>query len=390
MRNHIFYQLSILLCILFTADICNAQKKFKASKSYISWELETSPAKTIDSGGEYYSVEIESGLNPIYQSDWRNLEEKYKSLPYNKRGLQLEECRVDTLNKIADKYLTLKPLYTSNEQKPDIIVKLVNDKFEVNNIQLDIDPSDKESIICETNISSLLTVSNAQGDVYLEKRIKFLVNDQQEGDVAYIKLKDFMLNPTFRQQLRMTKKPEKRQKLIERKLRNYQSDIIRDMIKDARIELKDQIVGYTQTFTGVIYKISVKEIAELEASTEKAANEIRALLSLSKKKRKSFDDVKPVLAELQKEWEAALSKVDNPELLEKMHANLATVAILQNNVEDALKYSKLIPDYEKLENSSTFTKGSMKYNLMQIDSAIKNIQKTNGRTKTRSLATPVN
>lgn len=390
MKTIPIYQISIILCILFSTGICNAQKKFKSSKSYITWKLKTSPQQTINSEAEYYSFEIQSGLNPIYQREWRALSERYRSLSNNDKSLKMEDCRVDTLNKIGEKYLTLKPLYSYNKEKPDIIIKLNNDHFEIKNIQLDIDPSDKKSIICETNISSLLTVSNTHGDVYVEKRINFLLRGQKEGEPGVVRLEEFMMSPTFRQHLRMTKKPEKRKKLIEKKLRNYQADMIRKMISEAQLELQDQITGSYSNYSGAIYKLGVKEIPELEESTEKASTEIKALLSLSKKKRKSFDEVKPILAQLQKEWETTLEKIDNPELLEKMHANLATIAVLQNNVEDASKYSKLIPDYVKLENSNSFIQGSMKYNLMQIDKSIKVIQRSNGRTRTTSLAKPVN
>ncbi|WP_420601932.1 hypothetical protein [Flagellimonas sp.] len=348
--------------------ICLAQKKVKIKKEPVAWSYEISPENPLNENLKTYKVVVDTKLDPMDYWDEINWSLKVKEQDVLKRRKLYDEAVRDTINKWANKYLDLNERPYVRSSPSDFTIKLSTNQFSVEMIQTNIDYDDPESVLGQVNVAARLVVLTSEGNILLDKEIRFYIDDP-DGPTTHFKLKHLVVNPTFKLKLRMTKKPEKRKKLLEKRIKRFEADILEFFMEEASAILKDQYLPqYIDSYAG-IFSVKNKGHEALNEANITARMAINSLSALSKKKRKTMEQVKPDLEYARDYYTDKLTRTTDPTIQNALNANLATVLLILGDVESAKFQIKNIPEFEELDKK-TIWEGSFTYYLRGLADAI--------------------
>ncbi|WP_420399844.1 hypothetical protein [Flagellimonas sp.] len=366
MRN-----LSILITLLLYFPLQGlGQKKIKLTKNPVVWTYQLEPRNPLPENVKTYSIEIQTDLDPMDFWDEANWLSQVRDKDYREKELLRQKAVKDTLRKWGSKYMGLnKHPFVESTQNSDLTIKLATDSFKLENLQMDVDYSDPESILGELDISAMLTVLDNNGKILLDSPIRYYIDDL-DGKTTYLKVRHFMMNPSFKLKFKMTKKPEKKRKLLVKRVKKYEADILEYFVIEAGKTLKQNFIVQSKQIHAATFGIKNKGHEALNDASERAKSAINAVSAFSKKKRRSWSDVQPDLSSALHDWRDQLSRATNPEVQKALHSNIALVSLLSNDLTTCKLHLNKIPQYKDLESKGSLS-GSYIYYLKGLDAALK-------------------
>jgi len=360
----------LILVTMFLVPILSfGQKKVKAYSNPIGWTYEIGAVTPIDEDLQKNKVVVITEMDP--NDFWERVDWGMSVMEKDdeKRRQLYKKAVQDTITKWGTKYLAItKHPYIETRVNPDFTITLDTDPFEAQNVQLDIDYDDQESVICQLDISARLTVRTADGEVLLDEKIVYLIDD---GDTQsnQLKLKHFMLNPAFKAKFRLTKRPEKKKELIERKIERFDADILEYFFVESEEVIQERLIGKYIKAYAAIFGTKDKSFAAFNSMGKSVSSAINSLNAFSKKKRKTLDQIIPEPNAAVAYWEDFCKSTNNQEVQFFANANISTVSLFLGNVEKAKSHLVLVPESKEL-GSSTLFEGTYKYFLKGISNAI--------------------
>ncbi|WP_036385225.1 hypothetical protein [Muricauda sp. MAR_2010_75] len=360
----------IILAILFiTSLLAIGQKKIKTKTNPVGWSYTIAPLINLPDETKTYSIAVETDLDPMDFWDELNWNMQVSEKNSEKRQLLYQQAVQDTLNKWTENYLELSgSTFNRTNSSPDFIITLVTDTFTMDSIPEIMDYSDSDAVLGEINVSATLTVRTSQGETILEENIPFYIDDP-EGPTSTLQLRHFVLNPAFKLKLKLTKKPEKRRRLLTNRIKRFEADILETFMQRAGDLLKDNFLYQNRTAYGAMFSFKDKEYDEFNEHAETVQESINSLSALSKKKRKTLDEIRPALESAVVLWQQELPKSDYPDVQDALNANIALTSLLLNDMIAAKLHFSNIPDTENLEREMMVA-GSSNYYLKGLQDAI--------------------
>nr|WP_299345770.1 hypothetical protein [Allomuricauda sp.] len=365
--QHVFI-IQFFILVLSLPFGCHAQKKIKPIKNPVGWSYMIAPKTPLDKEMTTYEIIVDSHLNPMDWWDEISWSAQVSEKDSYERRRLYQQAISDTLNVWADKYMAFKKYpYRKNTDSPDITITLKTEEYKVENVQLEVDFSDLESAICEVIATARLTVIDRVGNVLLDTPLVFYADEEKKS--TFLPLRHFMLNPVFKMKYNLKKKPEKKRKLLNKKLDKYESDVLEYFyIKSGEI-LREHFLEQQKTVYAATFGVKNKGHEALNDASESAKQAINALSALSKKKRKSFEEVKSEIQISLGYWKDKLDRTTDMEIRKFIHANLSLGYLLMNDLESAKKYLNQIPEFETLHKKTLF-EGGFNYYLKGVSEAI--------------------
>ncbi|UOY05806.1 hypothetical protein L0P88_17925 [Muricauda sp. SCSIO 64092] len=290
------YKSTILLLVL--TPLLTFGQKIKSKKNPIAWSYYIVPENPL--GPDIKTIELNQdlrGLTSIEFNQWK------KSLPANQRNIYSgdeEYNRLLTKWSFANRDSTRRWVkrsfnfvnYQVVDSDADLQIELSNDGIRLINIRENIDFQNNQSIVGELDISLLLSVKKADQLVY-EKSINYFFNEEGPN---YIKLDDIPAKKLKEVLEDKDKSKDRKVRSIQRLIPDNNEPLIKkELIKQARETFDANFFGNKISFPGAVYTFKNKEYSEFNEVAEKVYAEIKSLYALSKKKRKSFEEVRPTL-----------------------------------------------------------------------------------------------
>ncbi|WP_285654280.1 hypothetical protein [Allomuricauda sp. NBRC 101325] len=365
MRN-----LALLLFIISSVSSF-AQEKIKTKKNPIGWQYTVAPLQPLPEEYTRYSIHVDTDLDPI--GFWGevgvrmslDLEDDYEETKAVRAAHQ------DTINSWIKKYMDPfgYPMTRTNID-PDIKINLKTEPVQMENVQVDIDYSDQESVLGEVNVTANLTVLDLNDEVLLNKPLTFLIDDT-DGPTNLLKLRHLFMNPSFKLKFKMTNKPEKKKKLLEKRIKKFEADILHYFISESGKILADHFTHQRVDMYAATIGIKDKSYETFNQMADEVTSNINALTSFNKKKRKTPEEIQPTLEMAQKSWDEELDNPSlNPEIKDVLNYNLALTNLFLNKLDSANEHIKNIEEYKDLDKKTLIT-GNFVYYLKGLDNAIK-------------------
>ncbi|MEX0315833.1 MAG: hypothetical protein AB3N18_16765 [Allomuricauda sp.] len=373
----------ISMLVLLVTITGFGQKKIKITKNPVAWSYQISPKDALPEGFRNYALYVETDLDPMTfwgEIDWRI---QHSNIDRAKKERLLQLAKQDTINKWVDRHMALRYPNYVRTKPTEFTITLNTDQFSVDSLNTDIDYEDQESLLGIVNVSARLTLELANGSLLLDEEIPYYI-DGDNGPTKELRLKHFILNPSFKLKFKMTKKPEKKKKLLAKRIKKFEADILEFYIRQAGKILKDHYQNQKISAYSAIFGIKNKGFEALNDAVDIAQGSINSLSALSKKKRKTFDQVKPDLEYARDYFLDKLSRTDDPKVQGILNANLATLLLLLNDIEAARLHLQKIPEFHELE-SKIIWEGSFTYYLQQLGKAIKIKEKYKDRAQLQSF-----
>ena len=360
----------LLITVMVIMPVLGMAQKVKQIKKPVGWSFKTIPANPLSENVKQNQVVINTELDPMDFSDEAEWELSVNEKDADKRKALYKKAVQDTLKQWGSKYLALTtyPLLEVSSN-PDFTIKFTASDFKVENVQLDIDYSDNESVLGKISVQARVTVETADGQVILDEPIAYKIDDA-DGETDLIKLKHFMLNPTFRAKFKLTRKPEKKRKLLERKIAKYESDILESLMIDAGNKVKSQLISSTSRFYAAIMGVKDNSYTEFNETNEQVSAAINGLSALSKKKKKTLSEITPTLESAVESWKSLLGEVKNPAIEKLIHNNIALASLILGDIDTANQHFNKIPESKELGNK-TIMSGSFIYYLEGLSDALR-------------------
>nr|WP_299068469.1 hypothetical protein [uncultured Allomuricauda sp.] len=355
-----------LLCVL--PLFCMGQKKIKLTKAPVAWTYEISPSTPLDESLRTFSATVNTKLDPMDFWDDINWAMQMGEMDLEERARLRRQAAKDTIAKWSKQYLLNSRPFVWVKTNPDFYVELSTDTFKMEHVQLDVDYSNPESIMGEINVAARLLVKTAQDEVLLDKEIRYYIDDK-DGLTNKLRLRHLVFNPSFKVKYKMTKKPEKKRKLLEKRIKKYEADILEYFIQEAGRILKEHYLVQQVNAYSAMFGVKSKDYEALNDANEIAKKSINSLSALSKKKRKLLSEIKPDLEYARDYWTDKLTRTTDPTIQNALNANLSAVLLILGDIEAAKFHIKNIPEYEEL-GSKTIWDGSFTYYLQGLANAI--------------------
>ena len=359
--------ISFWAVILTLSHTGQAQKKIKPIKNTVSWSYNIAPNTPLDESMTTYNIVVDSHLSPMDWWDeisWKAHNSVEDSREVDKR---FQEAMSDTLDAWSDRYMALNRSYRKIIEDPHFTVVLKTEEYQVKNVQRHIDFDNMESSLCEINARARLTVTSQTGDVLLDTSIIFYVEESRKS--KWLPIRHFMLNPVFRMKYNLNKKPEQRRRLLNRKLAKYEADVLEYFFLKSGEILREQFVERKRTVHTATFGVKNKGHEALNDACSSAKNAIDALSALSKKRRKTLEEIAPDIEICLSYWKDKLERTKNPEIQKYLYANLSLGHLLMNDIKEAKKCIHQIPEFESL-GKETQKEGEFTYYLKGITEAI--------------------
>ena len=357
----------VLLIMLLVSPLLSMGQKTKANP--VGWSYTIVPRIDLPSEMKAYTIAVDTDLDPMDFWDEVNWEMQVSERDPEKRKALYQEAVNDTIAKWTENYLTLHDnSFSPNSSSPAFTISFTTDAFTVDSIPATLDFSDQETVLGEINVSAHLLVKTTQDETLLEEKIPYYIDDP-DGPTTTLRLKHFIANPSFKLKLKLTKKPEKRRKLLTNRIKRYEADILESFMQKAGDILKNHLLFQNKDAYGALFTFKDKEYAMLNEHTEAAREAINALSAFSKKKRKTMDEIRPTLQSAVVLWQEELPKTNNPDVQDALNANIALTSLLLNDMAAAKLHLSNISDVENLESKIIVT-GSSNYYLKGLKDAI--------------------
>ncbi|KQC28994.1 hypothetical protein [Flagellimonas eckloniae] len=355
-----------LLCVL--PLFCIGQKKIKLTKDPVAWTYEISPSTPLDETLRTFSATVNTKLDPMDFWDDINWAMQMGEMDLEERARLRRQAAKDTIAKWSKQYLLNSRPFLWVKTDPDFYVELSTDTFKMEHVQLDVDYSNPESIMGEINVAARLLVKTAQDEVLLDKEIRYYIDDK-DGLTNKLRLRHLVFNPSFKLKYKMTKKPEKKRKLLEKRIKKYEADILEYFIQEAGRILKEHYLVQQVNAYSAMFGVKSKDYEALNDASEIAKKSINSLSALSKKKRKQLNEIKPDLEYARDYWTDKLTRTTDSTIQNVLNANLSAVLLILGDIEAAKFHIKSIPEYEEL-GTKTIWDGSFTYYLQGLANAI--------------------
>lgn len=353
MKINLLSSLALLLVISFSQA-----QKVKTIKYPMGWTYEISPTNPLDSTLRKYETILDTEMDPLTYRDEVELGMQVLGKSDEAQEEFMDQARIDTLNMLRSDYLGIHEYpFIETTANPDFTISFKTDRVEVENIQMNIDYEDPESILGKINISGRLTVKSRDGEVFLDQKIPLQLEGEPEN---YVRLKHFNMDLTFKTKMKMAKKPEKKEKLLKRKFNRYQADLIRVLLKDAQEVIADNFEQQKQKSYAAFYGIKDKKFTALNEQSQLSSKAVNSLQALSKKNRRTTEEVSEILKTSIPVWENSLNETSNEEIKKLLRANLALAAFLLEDKSRAEEYIGQIPEFQNL-GKTVVIKGSFRY-----------------------------
>ncbi len=361
----------ILLSLLLIAVVptCHGQKKIKTAKSPVAWQYTIAPERPLSENLKHYAITIDTDMDPLDDWDEINLRIRFSGKDSEQQRELFAAARNDTTYAWSKKYMELKqyPLARTSFN-PDFFIKLTTDHFEMENVQLDVDYSDQESVLGKINVTARLEVRDSEDRILMDDQIVYLLDDR-DGPTNLLRLRHLFFNPSFKLKFKMTKKPEKRKKLLEKKVAKFEAGILEFFMEEAGRRLANQFITQQLDAYTAIFSIKDKSFEQHNIHVEEVSKSINSLTAISKKKRKTIDEIKPILKSAIQYWQQELPETTNPTLQDIYNINIAAASLIISDMMAAKLHISNIPELEEL-GKKTIWEGSFTYYLKGLASAI--------------------
>ncbi|PRX54715.1 hypothetical protein [Flagellimonas meridianipacifica] len=339
------------ICLFFMAVSfgVSAQKKIKPIKNPVSWSYTIAPKTPLSQNISTYDILVDSNLSPMDWWDEISWNAKSKEGDLQERDRLFQEAISDTLDTWAKKYMEFNQSpYSRTNQNPDITITLKTLYYKIENLQSDIDFSDKESIICQIDATASLTVVTRYKDTLLSYPITFYVDEKEKS--TSLPIGHFLQNPIFKMKYNLKKNPQKKLKLLGKKLVKYEADVLEFFYKKSGEILREHFLKQNKTVYSAIFGIKNKGHEALNDACYSAKTAINTLSAGSKKKKRNHQEIKPEIEICLNYWQDKLDRTSNPEIQKIIFANLSLGHLLMDNLEESKKYLSQIAEFENLPN----------------------------------------
>ncbi len=361
----------ILFAIILSSLASVAQNKVKTIKNPVGWQYSVAPINPLPEDYTRYSIKVDTDLDPI--GFWGEIGVRM-TLDIDDRFEEqkaVKEAHQDTIDSWVKK--NMDPFgypFIKTNINPHIIIELKTEPVQMENVQVNIDYSNQESVLGEVNATANLTVIDLNGEILLNEQLTFFIDDVG-GPTNLLKLRHLFMNPSFKLKFKMTKKPEKKKKLLEKRIKKFEADILYYFIEESGKMLADHFTHQRLDMYAATFGIKDKSYETLNNLADEVASNINALTSFSKKKQKTLEEIQPTLQMAQQKWNEALGESSlNPEINDILNFNLALISLYLNNLESANEYIEKIEEYKDLDRKTMLT-GNFVYYLKGLDNAIK-------------------
>ena len=146
--------------------------------------------------------------------------------------------------------------------------------------------------------------------------------------------------------------------------------VLEDLVLGAQETLKMNFLSSREDFQCAVYGIKDKQYEALNETAENVKTAINSIGAMSKKKRKTVEQVEPVLTEALIEWKKIIKESNNPVVQKYMNANISLVALILGDVESSKEHFNKIPEAENIDTSGIVS-GSFKFYVKDLSNAIK-------------------
>ncbi len=334
----------------------------------MGWSYTIAPKTPLDKSLTKYDILIDSHLGPMDWWDEISWKSQANIKDYGKQEQLFQEAVSDTLDAWATKHMAFnKYPFIKTSNNPDFIITLKTEEYAVENVQTEVDFSDLESVICTVKATAQLTVSSTSGDILLNELITYYVDEENKS--SQLPISHFMLNPVFQMKYNMKKKPEKKRKLLNRKLKRYEANVLEYFYVKSGEILKEHFLEQQKTVYAATYGVKNKGHEALNDASESAKKTINALSAFSKKKRKTLEEIQPEIEISMEYWQDKLERTTDLEIRKLLCANLSLGNLIMGNIEEAKKCLEQVPEYSTLEKKTLF-EGGFNYYLSGLSKAI--------------------
>ncbi|MBO0323093.1 hypothetical protein J0X14_12365 [Muricauda sp. CAU 1633] len=359
----------VFTLLLVTPLFIIGQKKIKTKTTPLGWSYTIAPLIDLPDETKAYSIAVDTNLDPMDFWDELNWNQQVSEKNPEKRQLLYQQAVQDTLNKWTKNYLELSDAkFNRTNSSPDFTITLVTETFTIDSLPTAIDYSNQDAVLGEINVSATLTVQTAQGKTILQKKIPYYIDDP-DGPTTTLRLRHFILNPAFKLKLKLTKKPEKQRSLLTNRIKRFEADILESFMQEAGNILKNNFLFQQKDAYGAMFVFKDKEYDQFNKHAEASEEAINSLSALSKKKRKTLEEIRPILESAVILWQKELPKSNHPDVQDALNANIALASLLLDDMIAAKLHLSNIPDVENLDKKM-MVMGSSNYYLKGLQEAI--------------------
>ena len=366
--HQLLYVIVLNLTFLLLPTGTMAQKKIKPIKNSVAWRYTIAPKAPLEAHLKTYQIKVDTDLNPMDLSDEMAWSHAIGEMDSREKEQLKQKAIADTLRVWSNRYIGLKSQpFVQTETNPDFVISLSTMSYATENVQLDVDFSDMESAICNVNAAARLTVLTKDGSVLLDETITYYIDELEQSTL--LPIRHFMLNPVFKLKYNLKKKPEKKKKLLERKLKKYEAVVLEYFFQKSGKLLRENYTEQQVEAYAVTYGIKNKGHEALNEASHSAKSAINSLSALSEKKRKSLQAVRPEIRNSMDYWQDKLERTTHQDIQKYLWANLSLGHLLLDNTVEARNYLLMIPESKTLGEKTHF-QGGFDYFLNGLSEAI--------------------
>ncbi|MEM9076041.1 MAG: hypothetical protein AAGC43_03335 [Bacteroidota bacterium] len=366
--NKQYKTMAILIFLILIPFGSNAQKKIKPIKNPVSWSYTIAPKSPLDESMSTYDIIVDSHLCPMDWWDEISWKAQSTEEDYRKKERLFQEAISDTLNSWADRHIAFnKWPYRKSTNNPDFTIVLKTEKYKIENVQSDIDFADMESALCEVNATARLTVTSHTGDILLDTPMVFYVDERQES--KWLPIRHFMLNPVFQMKYNLKRNPEKKRKLLNKKLAKYEADVLEYFYIESGEILREHFLEQKKTVYAATFGVKNKGHEALNDACDSAQKAINALSAVNKRKKKNYLEIQPEVEICLGYWQDKLERTENQQIRKYLMANLSLGHLLMGNLEKSKRFLHQIPDCKNLDQKIAL-QGGFHYYLYGLSKAI--------------------
>jgi len=368
----------LAILIIFSASAVYGQK-VKSIKNFTSWSIQVKPRVILDNSEKFTTSIIKTSIMPLSADDLRKfkrntlLDEKGRKTKYFDKIVQ------DTLKAWADKYLVLHGenfKVRGEDNFANVRITLTTSDYNIKNVNFDLDYSNPESVVCVIDVSGTVLVESTQGDVYLEAPVKFKIDHFEGKDSNQLKLDDLGAKYSSDK-----KSVEKKKEMLMEKMDKYESYVLKDLIIETQELLRMSFFSSRVDYNIAIFGIKDKKYTSLNLTAEKVSKDIKLLSSLSKKKKRTLEQIRPSLVSAVNDWIAAAENTKNIEVQKHFYANISLVSAILEDFESTKIYFDKIPEAKNISTSGIVS-GTFKYYVKILFDVLETKEKYGDFTET--------
>ncbi|MCF6359796.1 MAG: hypothetical protein L3J29_03445 [Cyclobacteriaceae bacterium] len=366
------------IIIIFSASAVYGQK-VKSITNFTSWSINVKPRVKLDDSKKITAATIKTPIIPLSANDLRKFKMNTLLDDNGRKTKYFEKIINDTLNAWAGKYLVLQGGNFKAKGADDFAnlkILLTTSEYNIKNVNFDLDYSDSESVVCIIDVSGTVLVKSTLGDVYLDAPVKFKIDHFEGKDSNQLKLSDLGAKYSSDK-----KSVEKKREMLMKKMDKYESYVLKDLVIETQELLRMSFFSSRVDYNVAIFGIKDKKYASINLTAEKVSKEIKLLSSLSKKKRKTLEQIRPSLVSAVNDWIAAAEDTENIEIQKFFYANISLVSAILEDFESTKMYFDKIPEAKNISTSGIVS-NTFKYYVKILFDVLETKEKYGSFTET--------